>query len=39
VGYDAVVDDAPVRTPPEQARIDIETLTAMFRRARRSSFP
>ena len=29
----AVVDDAPVRTPPEQARLDIETLTAMFRRA------
>ena len=29
----AVVDDAPVRTPPEQARLDIETLTAMFLRA------
>ncbi|HYX84875.1 MAG TPA: Gfo/Idh/MocA family oxidoreductase [Gaiellales bacterium] len=31
--HDAVVQGAPCRTPPEQARMDIELLTAMFRRA------
>jgi predicted dehydrogenase len=32
--YECVTDGAPCRTPPEQARLDIEVLTAMFHASR-----
>jgi hypothetical protein len=32
--HDCIVDGEPCRTPPEQARLDIDVLTRMFMASR-----